>query len=86
MKDIAQEIKRIRKEHNLTQQQFAVKIYVSRQAVSKYERNQCMPNVDVINKVKELFGEDLNSIIEVTPSVNFNDVSIVTVLNRKAEQ
>lgn len=64
MKDIAQEIKRIRKEHNLTQQQFADKIYVSRQAVSKYERNQCMPNVDVINKVKELFGEDLNSIIE----------------------
>ena len=64
MKDIAQEIKRIRKEHNLTQQQFADKIYVSRQAVSKYERNQCMPNIDVINKVKELFGEDLNSIIE----------------------
>jgi len=29
---------------------------------------------------------DLNSIIEVTPSVNFNDVSIVTVLNRKAEE
>ena len=28
---------------------------------------------------------DLNSIIEVTPSVSFNDVSIVTVLNRKAE-
>lgn len=29
---------------------------------------------------------DLNSIIEVTPSVDFNDVSIVTVLNRKADE
>ena len=29
---------------------------------------------------------DLNSIIEVTPSVSFNDISIVTVLNRKAEE
>ena len=29
---------------------------------------------------------DLNSIIEVKPSVSFNDVSIVTVLNRKAEE
>ena len=29
---------------------------------------------------------DLNSIIEVTPSVNFNNVSIVTILNRKAEE
>ena len=27
---------------------------------------------------------DLNSIVEVTPSVNFQDISIVTVLNRKA--
>lgn len=29
---------------------------------------------------------DLNSIIEVNPSVSFNDISIVTVLNRKAEK
>lgn len=29
---------------------------------------------------------DLNSIIEVTPSVDFNDISIVTVLNRKASE
>ena len=28
---------------------------------------------------------DLNSIIEVKPSVSFNDISIVTILNRKAE-
>ena len=29
---------------------------------------------------------DLNSIVEVTPSVNFDDISIVTVLNRKASE
>ena len=29
---------------------------------------------------------DLNSIIEVNPSVSFNDISIVTVLNRKSEK
>ena len=29
---------------------------------------------------------DLNSIIKVKPSVSFNDVSIVTILNRKAEE
>lgn len=29
---------------------------------------------------------DLNSIIEITPSVSFNDISIVTILNRKAEE
>jgi len=29
---------------------------------------------------------DLNSIIEVEPSVSFEDISIVTILNRKAEE
>ena len=29
---------------------------------------------------------DLNSIIEVKPSVSFNEISIVTILNRKAEE
>ena len=29
---------------------------------------------------------DLNSIVEVKPSVNFDDISVVTVLNRKAQE
>ena len=29
---------------------------------------------------------DLNSVIEVSPSVNFDDISIVTILNRKAKE
>ena len=39
---------------------------------------------NVSNIVKDEY--DLNSIVEVTPSVNFEDISIVTVLNRKAEE
>ena len=38
----------------------------------------------VSNIVKDEY--DLNSIIEVTPSVSFDDISIVTILNRKAEE
>lgn len=38
----------------------------------------------VSNVVKDEY--DLNSIIEVTPSVSFDDTSIVTVLNRKAKE
>ena len=38
----------------------------------------------VKNVVKDEY--DLNSIIEVKPSVSFNDVSIVTILNRKAQE
>jgi rod shape-determining protein MreC len=38
----------------------------------------------VKNVVKDEY--DLNSIVEVEPSVSFNDVSIVTVLNRKVKE
>ena len=45
------------------------------------------PSGILIGKVSNIVKDeyDLNSIVEVTPSVNFEDISIVTVLNRKAE-
>ena len=44
------------------------------------------PSGILIGKVSKIVKDeyDLNSIIEVEPSVNFEDISIVTVLNRKA--
>ncbi len=44
------------------------------------------PSGLIIGKVSKIVKDeyDLNSIVEVTPSVNFENISIVTVLNRKA--
>lgn len=44
------------------------------------------PSGILIGKVSRIVKDeyDLNSIVEVTPSVNFENISIVTVLNRKA--
>ena len=46
------------------------------------------PSGLLIGKVSKVVKDeyDLNSIVEVTPTVNFQDISIVTVLNRKAEE
>lgn len=46
------------------------------------------PSGITIGKVSKIVKDeyDLNSIVEVTPSVNFEDISIVTVLNRKANE
>lgn len=46
------------------------------------------PSGILIGKVKKVVKDeyDLNSIIEVTPSVDFKNISIVTVLNRKAKK
>ena len=46
------------------------------------------PSGIIIGKVSRVVKDeyDLNCIVEVIPSVNFEDISIVTVLNRKAEE
>ena len=46
------------------------------------------PSGILIGKVSKIVKDeyDLNSIVEVTPSVNFENISIVTVLNRKAKE
>ncbi len=46
------------------------------------------PSGILIGRVSKIVKDefDLNSIIEVEPSVSFNDISIVTILNRKAEE
>ena len=46
------------------------------------------PSGILIGKVSKVVKDeyDLNSIIEVIPSVNFKDISIVTILNRKAKE
>ena len=46
------------------------------------------PSGIVIGKVSKIVKDeyDLDSVVEVTPTVNFEDISIVTVLNRKAEE
>lgn len=44
------------------------------------------PSGLIVGKVNRVVKDeyDLNSIVEVTPSVNFKNISIVTILNRKA--
>ena len=63
MRLLSEEIKRIREEHNLTQQALADRIYVTRQAISKWECDKAFPSSDVIKKIKEEFNVDLNELI-----------------------
>ena len=46
------------------------------------------PSGILIGKVTRVVKDeyDLNSVVEVKPSINFEDISIVTILNRKAEE
>ena len=49
-------IKDLRRQHNLTQSEFADKLFVSRQAVSLWEQGKAAPSKDTLILLKELYG------------------------------
>ena len=44
---LSEQIKKYRKENNLTQEQFASKLFVSKQAVSKWETDRSYPDINL---------------------------------------
>ena len=49
--EFCDKIKKIRTDNNLTQEQFAEKLYVSRTAVSKWESGKGYPSIDSLKSV-----------------------------------
>ena len=50
-----EQIKCIRKEKSLTQEQFAMKFNVSRQAVSNWENNKNLPDIGMLILMSDVF-------------------------------
>lgn len=53
---IGQRIAQGRKSKKLTQSQFADLLYVTPQAVSKWERNESLPDIFMLAKIGEIIG------------------------------
>ena len=74
--NLAENLKRIRKENNLSQEQLAEKLGVSRQSVSKWEAGQAYPEMDKVLQIcklfnlnmDELFNQDVKEINETKES------------------
>ena len=54
--NIHERIQQLRKEHNLSQEQLADRLGVSRQAVSKWESRQSLPDIDKIIAISRYFS------------------------------
>ena len=68
---LGEKIKKLRTEHKMTQAELADKLYVTRQAITNYERNANMPSIDVIKSMAEIFNVDLKYLLEVdSESIN----------------
>ena len=62
--DFGEQIKSIRKKENLTQEQFAIKLNVSRQAVSNWENNKNLPDIGMLILISNVFQISLDQLIK----------------------
>ena len=58
-----EQIKRLRKENNLTQEEMAKKLNVTRQAISNWENNRNLPDFEMIILIAKTFGVSLDKLI-----------------------
>ena len=53
----------IRKNNNLTQDEMAKKLFVTRQAVSRWENGETIPNVETLKLISNIFDISINSLL-----------------------
>lgn len=74
-------LQHLRKQHNMTQEQLAEKIYVSRTAVSKWESGKGYPNIESLKCISKVFSvsiDDLlsgNKLLELAETENRTNIN-----------
>ena len=68
-KMIGNKIAEARKKINISQAQLAERLFISSQAVGKWERGESMPDIITFNRLAEILGVDLNYFSEGSGSV-----------------
>jgi len=69
IKIIGSKIAKARKAINISQAQLAERLFITPQAVGKWERGESFPDIITFNRLAELLGVDLNYFSESFPSV-----------------
>ena len=67
MRDIGKNIKLLRQQKNMTQDELAEALFVTRQTVSNYETGRSRPDVEMLLKIAELLEADANTVLYGPP-------------------
>ncbi|MNX39721.1 HTH-type transcriptional regulator ImmR [compost metagenome] len=62
--NIGKRIHQIRQKKNITQEQFAKDLAISRQAVSKWESNKAIPDIENLMYISNLYDVSLDELIK----------------------
>ena len=63
MSTVSKSIRRLRTQNNMTQDQLAEKMHVTRQAVSNWETEKTQPDINTLNALADVFDTDVNELI-----------------------
>lgn len=56
-------IRDLRLKMNLSQEELAAKLYVTRQAVSRWENGETLPNTETLKELSKLFNVSINTLL-----------------------
>lgn len=71
--EIANRLVELRKKHNLSQEELAEKLGVSRQAISKWERGEASPDTDNLIELAKIYNVSIDELLGTSTSKNTND-------------
>lgn len=60
----AEIIKKLRQSNGLTQDEMAEKLFVTRQAVSRWENDETLPNIDTLRIISRIFDIPINNLVD----------------------
>ena len=67
--NFAEKLRTLRKEKNISQEQLAEKIHVSRQAITKWETGNGIPDIENLIAISSLFNESIDSLVSEEKSL-----------------
>lgn len=70
-------LKKLRLSKNLTQDQLAKLIYVSRSAVAKWEQNRGFPYIDALQRISKIFEVSIDELL------SDKELKILVITNNK---
>lgn len=68
--NFSEKLKKIRKENCLTQEELAEKLFVSRQAITKWENGDGIPDINNLKQISNLFNVSIDELVKEDLSIN----------------
>lgn len=70
MLEFNEKLQQLRKQKNLTQEQLAEQLYVSRTAISKWESGKGYPNIESLKSISKLFAVSIDELLSGDELIN----------------